>query len=389
MDKRERNESLVFLAFGASMATGGPPMIALSLLLVDISEALGFPVGVLGQISSFSSFLSIIMALIMSVLAVRYSHKLLMRVGLVLTILSIIGTSLSYNLTSIMLLYSLSGIGFSMTLPMVTTFIGSLYPVEGRTQVMGRLISMRSVASIIAPLVTGFIVARSTWRIGFASYSLFIAVASLILVSTQIPKNELVQNNGGSILDGIKAVLRNKSALAFLVAGTLATTPFMMIQVYNGSYLRQGFTLGVERVSQLLPLTALSVTFGLLSSGYLVSRLGLKRVVYMSTLISTLAYLVYFSGGLPLSISIAASIIGAFTNGIRLSTASSLGLLQETTYRGSMMSLSAASNGLGGMISAMIGGVALLQFGFAGLGYILGILGLIATGVYAFWVRKG
>lgn len=383
-----RNETLVFLALGASMASGGPPMIALSLLLVDISEALGFPVGVLGQISSFSSFLSIVMALIMSVLAVRYSHKRLMQVGLALTIASIIGTSLSFNLTSIILLYSLSGIGFSMTLPMVTTFIGTLYPADGRTQVMGRLISMRSIASIIAPLITGYIVARSNWRIGFSAYSQLIAIGAILLVSTQIKQNKSVQSNGDNILDGLKAVLRNRSALAYLVAGTLATTPFMMVQVYNGSYLRQGFSLGVERVSQLLPLTALFVTLGLLSSGFLVQRFGLKRVVSVSTLTSTLAYLVYFAGGLPLGIAIIASIIGSYTNGIRLSTSSSLGLLQETTYRGSMMSLSAASNGLGGMLSAMLGGVALLQYGFNGLGYVLGILGLAATGIYAIWVKN-
>ncbi len=389
MNSDERNESLVFLALGASMATGGPPMIALSLLLVDISEALGFPVGVLGQISSFSSFLSIIMALVMSVLAVRYSHKLLMRLGLVLTIISILGTSMSFNLTSIILLYSLSGIGFSMTLPMVTTYIGALYPAEGRTKVMGRLISMRSVASILAPLITGYIVARSNWRIGFASYSLAIALVSLFLVSSQIPKKEKEQNNGGNYLDGLKAVLRNRSALAFLIAGALAMTPFMMIQVYNGSYLRQGFTLGVERVSQLLPLTALLVTFGLLSSGYLVSKLGLKRVVYLSTLLSSIAYLAYFSAGLSLTLALACSLVGAFMTGVRLSTVSTLGLLQETTYRGSMMSLSAASNGLGGVIGAMIGGFAILRLGFPGLGYVLSILGLVATVIYVTLVKKG
>lgn len=383
----ERTESLVFIALGTSMATGGPPMIALSLLLVDISEALGFPIGVLGQISSFSSLLSIIMALIMSILAVRYSHKLLMKVGLLLTIASIVGTSLSFNLTSMIVLYSLSGIGFSMTLPMVTTYIGLLYPTEGRTKVMGRLISIRSVASIIAPLITGYIVTRSNWRVAFASYSLALAVISLGLVTSQIPENRLFQKNNGNILDGLKAVLKNRSALAFLVAGSLATTPFMVIQVYNGSYLRQGFALGVERVSQLLPLTALFVTFGLLSSGYLVSKLGLKRVVYISTILSSVSYLAYFSGGLSLNIAFAFSLVGAFMTGLRLSTVSTLGLLQETTFRGSMMSLSAASNGLGGVIGAMIGGFAILKLGFSGLGFVSSILGLIATGIYVLFVK--
>ena len=59
----------VFYALGASTATGGAPVVILSLILIDIAESLDVPVGILGQISSFSSFISIIVAVLMGVLA--------------------------------------------------------------------------------------------------------------------------------------------------------------------------------------------------------------------------------------------------------------------------------------------------------------------------------
>jgi predicted MFS family arabinose efflux permease len=388
MDNQDKQKSLVFFALGASIATGGPPMVALSLLMIDIAESLNVPVAMLGQISSFSSFLSIIMAIIMGVLAVRYSHKLLLSTGLVLICVSIIGTSLSSSYTSILVLYSLLGIGYSMVSPMVTTFIGQFYLPEGRTEVMGRLISVRSIVSFLAPLITGYVLARSNWRIAYSLYSLSLTVISLILVFIAIPRDNGQQTGNSNQLAGILAVFRNRSALAFLLAGALAITPFMAISVFNGSYLRQYFSLSVDIVSQLMSLTAISVTFGLLVSNRLVESLGLKRVVYLSTFGSAIVYLVYFGAGLGLIPSVLFSFIGAVLTGVRLASSGALGLLQEKIYRGSMMSLSTAAQSLGGVLGALVGGFALSNFGYFGLGFVTSVLGIIAFVVYVFWVKK-
>jgi len=363
-------------------------MVALSLLMIDIAESLNVPVAMLGQISSFSSFLSIIMALIMGVLSVKYSHRLLLSTGLVLMCVSIIGTSSSSSYTSILVLYSLLGIGYSMVSPMVTTYIGQLYPPEGRTEVMGRLISVRSIVSFLAPLITGYVLARSNWRIAYSSYNLTLIVISLILVFIAIPRDSSQQTGNSNQLAGISAVLRNRSALEFLLAGALGITPFIAISVFNGSYLRQIFGLSVETVSQLMPLTAISVTLGLLVSNRLVEKLGLKRVVYLSTLVTAIAYLVYFGAGLSLVPSVVFSLIGAVLTGVRLASSGALGLLQEKTYRGSMMSLSTAAQSLGGMLGALIGGFALSKFGYFGLGFVTSVLGIIAFVIYVFWVKN-
>lgn len=363
-------------------------MVALSLLMIDIAKSLNVPVATLGQISSFSSFLSIIMAIIMGILAVRSSQRRLLSTGLVLMCVSIIGTSISSSYTSILVLYSLSGIGYSMVMPMVTTYIGQLYPPEGRTEVMGRLISVRSIVSFLAPLITGYILARSNWRIAYSFYNLSLTVISLILVFIAIPRDTGQQTGNSNQLAGISAVLRNRSALAFLLAGALGITPFIAISVFNGSYLRQIFSLSVETVSQLMPLTAISVTLGLLVSNRLVEKLGLKRVVYLSTLVSAIAYLVYFGAGLSLVPSVVFSLIGAVLTGVRLASSGALGLLQEKTYRGSMMSLSTAAQSLGGMLGALIGGFALSKFGYFGLGFVTSVLGIIAFVIYVFWVKN-
>ncbi len=365
-----------------------PPMVAMSLLMIDIAESLNVPVATLGQITSFSSFLSIIMAIIMGVLSVRYSHKILLSTGLVLICASIIGTSLSTSYTSILVLYSLLGIGYIMVSPMVTTYIGQLYPPEGRTEVMGRLISVRSIVSFLAPLITGYVLARSIWRIAYSSFNIALTMISLILVYTSIPRGTDQQTGNPDQLAGISAVLRNSSTSAFLLAAVLGITPFMAIQVFNGSYLRQSFGLSIGTVSQLMPLTAISVTFGLLVSNRLDVKIGLKKVVYLSTLVSSLAYLVYFGAGLSLVPSVLFSLIGALLTGVRLASSGALGLLQEKNYRGSMISLSTAAQSLGGVLGALVGGYALSKFGYLGLGFATSLLGIVAFVIYIVWVKN-
>lgn len=387
MAEKDWKKTLVFYALGASMATGGPPAVSLSLLLIDIAESINVPMETLGQISSFSAFLSIFMAIIMGVLSVRYSHKLLLSSGLLLMCVSIIGTSLSTSFFSILLLYSFVGIGYSMVMPMVTTYIGELYPPEGRTRIMGRLIAVRSIISFIAPLITGYILVKSTWRIAFSSFNLTITVLSLALVIWVLPSDEKDQKKESNQLAGISAIMKNRSGLAFLLAGALGITPFIAISVYNGSFLRQAFNLPVETVSQLMPITAISVTVGLLISNRLVESLGLKKVVYLSTLLSAISYLVYFGSGLGLVPSVAFSIFGAFMTGIRLAASSALGLLQEKVHRGSMMSLSSASQSLGGVLGAMAGGLALSKYGYFGLGALTSVLGIGSFAIYLLYVN--
>jgi predicted MFS family arabinose efflux permease len=271
---------------------------------------------------------------------------------------------------------------------MVTTYIGELYPPEGRTKVMGRLISVRSISSIISPLIIGYVAARSNWRIGFASFGLFLSIISLILVYFGIPKDRRILFEDEGQLAGILAVFRNRSALSYLFAGSLSMALFTALSVFNGSYLRQNFALTVKTTSQILPITSIFITVGLLVSGFLVDRFGLVKVVYLSTFLSAVFYLFYFAAMLPLLPALIFSILGSLMLGIRLAVGGTLGLVQETTYRGSMMSLNTAFMNLGGVLGAMIGGYALLSYGYRGLGIVSSGLSVIASIIYFLWVKN-
>jgi len=388
MEDKDRHP-LSFPALALSMATGGPPAIALSLLLVDISASFNTSIGVMSQISTISSFMSILMALFMGILSVKYSYKRLLLTGLSLICVSMIGSGLSPSYTFMFLVYSLTGIGYSMVYPMTTTYIARFYPVEKRTDAIGKLIAGRSISSMIAPVVIGAVVSWSNWRWGFLGYGLPLVIFSFFLVYIGIPEARLETTTGGDInfLDGLRNVASKGSAVACIFSGVLAITPFTAISVFNGSYLRQHFLLPMSTVSMLMPLYAIFVTVGLLSSGRIVSKFGLKRIVVFTSMFEATAYLLYFALGLPLVFSLVFSSLGAFMTGVRLSSSNSLNLEQVPMFRGTMMSLNAAASGLGGVIGASVGGYMLMQYGYWGLGSIVSLLGFVAAVIYHMKVK--
>ncbi len=379
--KREKNQ-YTFPSLAISVATGGPPAIALGLLMLDISQTLNTPIALLGQLSTFSSFMSIIMAILMGILAMKYSYKSLLSIGLIIIAASTIVCSIAPNYFTILVAYSFQGVGYSMILSMATTLIGVQFPPEERTKAMGKLIAGRSVSSIFATPIIGLIVGLSNWRWGFIGFSLPLMILSLILVYIGLP-NDYGEQGGdtSTVLIGIKNILKDRSAVACLLAASLAMTLFSAIQVFNGSYLRQHFGLSVQVVSLLLPLIAISVTVGTLTTGLIVRRFGLRKVVFFTTFFAALSYLIYFTQQ-DIRIALIFSSIGACLTGIRVTVAGSLSLEQVPQFRGSMMSLNTAATSLGGVLGASLGGYALLSYGYTGLGFILVFTSALSTVFY-------
>ncbi len=66
-------------------------------------------------------------------------------------------------------------------------------------------------------------------------------------------------------------------------------------------------------------------------------------------------------------------------SGVRRNASQSLALEQVPAYRGSMMALSTASNNLGSILGAGIGGAVLLTSDYPIIGVVLGILGVLSA----------
>jgi predicted MFS family arabinose efflux permease len=283
-----------------------------------------------------------------------------------------------------LIVFSLTGLGFAIVVSMVPTLIGELLPLEKRTGAIGWTMSFVSLIYLIGTLFTNFVAGLGGWRLAFLGFVWPIALLGLLLAIKGLPstsRNHLPTTSVGGYLDGFKVVLSNRSASACLVGTALSTATWFSFVLYFASFFRQRFLLSIDFVSVITIGTSLSYFLGSIICERLVSRFGRKPLtVFSSFLIGVLAYSITNVPNLWLSIAF--SILFCISSAIMITSFSSLTLEQVPNFRGTMMSLSSAAMSMGDLIGGAVGGLLLVKFGYGFLGIIFGTLAVVGASVF-------
>jgi EmrB/QacA subfamily drug resistance transporter len=97
-------------------------------------------------------------------LADAIGRKPVLEVGLVIFIVGSCLAGLAQNMIQLIAFRALQGIGAGAIMPVTFTIIADIYPIEKRAKVLGFNGSAWGIASVIAPLLGGFIVERLSWH---------------------------------------------------------------------------------------------------------------------------------------------------------------------------------------------------------------------------------
>ena len=360
------------------------PNAVVSLLLVDIASSFNVPVGIAGQIRTTSGFLGIIFALIMGVLSVRYAHKSLLSLGLILFAVSATTSFFSQSLYQLLIFYSLAGIAISMTTPMINSLIGTLILPENRTKVMGWTIAGLSIIYTLGQLSAAQL-APLGWRTTLMFLVVPISLISCLLCRLQIPslKKSSTEVSFSGLLSGYTSLLRNRSALGCILGTVLGLAAWNTVLIYGSSFIRQVFEIPVQTLAIVNIFITLFYTAGSLTASKITKNLGFKKTLLIT--LGVLGCFTIFSFNAPsYLLAIILIIPVAFTAGMMITVSSSFSLEQIPDYRGTMMSLHSAAVSMGGTLAAMIGGVLLVAYGYSGYSIVMGILGVTSALVFNF-----
>lgn len=252
--------------FFSRFVTGIPGIIS-GLLLIEIGNTFGSSIGVTGQITTASSILRVAAALIMGVLSVRYSHKSLMMIGLVLYLISAIGSSFAVNFNMLILFFTLTGPALAIINPMTSTIVGENFPKEKRTTSIGWLIAGASTSYVVGAQIISRIVGIGGWRLTFLGFMFPVSIIGLVLTGFFIPEGKATQNKRGQGIssEAFKAVLFQRSAASCLLGTMFRMSAFTVIGSYAVSFLRQQFSISRDFASIVMTIMALSYTVAVLS----------------------------------------------------------------------------------------------------------------------------
>jgi predicted MFS family arabinose efflux permease len=352
----------------------------LSLLLIDIAETFKAEIGVMGQIRTTSGLLTLVTALIIGVLSMRINHKTLLVTGLGFFVASGIGCSLAQDYTTMLAAYSLSGIGLAMVGPMSLALVGEHVPLDRRAHAVGYITAGGASSFLVGGPIMNYVTRFGGWRSAFLLYMLPVAVIGLALTWLAIPSkiSTSEETDTGSYLDGIRQVVTNRSALACLLGALLSKATWQGVISYGISYYREWYQIPKGWASLILSGLALGFIVSALLGGRLVNRFGRKPITFFSFLMVGVLSILYMNAPFYW-LSMAIFLTMGVMSGVRRNASQSLALEQVPAYRGSMMALSTASNNLGSILGAGIGGAVLLTSDYPIIGVVLGILGVLSA----------
>jgi len=365
--------------------TGG---ILTGLFLVDIGLTFGASVGVIGQIPTLSSIVAMAFALLIGVLSVRFSYKALLRIGLLFYAASSLGCFLAPNYATMLLSYSLTGIGIAMVNPMSVALVGEHIPLDGKPSAIGWIFTAMALSSsfIVGPIMT-YLSGVGGWRMAFLGYSLPIALMSIALSYFGIPsvsRSTAVVGPEKRYLEGFRELFRNRSAVACLVGSVLSSASFQGLLVYGIPFYREKFLVPKELTALLWAGMPLGFSIGSQFSGRFVNRFGRKPLTVLGLLLSSLFTVLYANvPGFWLSVTLA--YLTCIFAGVRGTAASSLAGEQMPEFRGTMMASNVAGINLGSALGSALGGVMLVWWGWEAFGVVLGGMGIVASLVYQLW----
>jgi predicted MFS family arabinose efflux permease len=372
--KSFHSSRLTVYALGLSRYAPRGANLVVGVLLIEIGANFGIPVGVANQLNATHSLLSLLTALAMGYLSIRFGMEILLFAGICLSMVSAIGCFLAPTFQSLVLLYSLNGIAWSLIYPMSVALVGELVPQEKRANAMSKLFAIPPIITVLGSPIIGYI---GDWRMALLFYAIPIVVASLILVKFSIPlrRTKLMKVD---LVSASKKLISNRSALTCLSYFLLTSITWQIVGVLSISFLREQHNLPKDLTSLIYSGFAIAVFVGALSGWRIVNRYGRKT----STVIITLAYGItavlfvlvpnaYVAAGL--------GIFACLLSGLRQPAVNSLTVEQIPEISGSVMSLSSASDSMGGMIGAAIASFLLLNYGWVTAGIFLGAAAIFAA----------
>lgn len=388
-EAKHSRSGLFLPSLAVSYFATSPISIVTALFLLKMAETFGVEKGFMGQINTFSSIASVVFALLMGVLSVRFRHKSLLLIGLLLLGVSAVGCYFAWDFNSILIWYSLSGAGVAMVGPMTIALVGERIAFEKRASAVGRVLAGGSFAYLVGAPIMGALAGYGGWRMSILGFVIPFSVLSLLLAFAGVPSESSGKSSGSrdSYLESVKEIVLNKSAVGCLVGNVLRNAAFMAILLYSTSFFIQRFDLTEGTASFVILGAALCYTLGSIAAGSVVNRFGRKLSTVSTALLGGLFTISYaFAPNIWLSLTL--DFTAAWFMGMMTSAASSLTLEQVPRYRGSMMSMSQAAASLGGAVGAAVGGFALDWYGYDVLGALLGGMGIVAAVVFLFATRE-
>ena len=360
--------------------------ILIALFLLEMSKTFGVNRGMMGQANTIASIVSVVFALIMGILSIRFTDRILILAGMFSYSVAAIGCYFAWNFNSILIFYSLNGLAQAMIGPMTNALIGDNVAAEKQASAIAWTVAAGSLAILIGAPIMGFLSSFGGWRIALLIFIIPVSLIALLIMGVSAPSaktSSKASDTSNTYAKSFTQIVSNRSAIGCLIGNVFRVAVASALLFYGTAFMIERFNLSIGSASIITLLIALFATLGSLTEQRVIRRRGRKTSAVASALLAGL-FTISYAYAPSFWLGVALISVAGFFDGLAASASTSLTLDQVPELRGTMMSLFAAFAGAGGAIGGGIGGLTLILYDYERLGIILGSMGIVAAIIFKF-----
>ena len=284
--------SIVFL-LGASSFVVVAVMTVTGPLLPLIAEDFHTSVGAAGVVVSAFAVPYGAFQIVFGPLGDRVGKLRVMAGALSAATVFVLGCALVESLHQLAVMRFLCGAAMAGTVPLAMAYLADEVPYGARQLVIGRFINGLVLGQIAGGCLGGIAAQYLEWRqifYLFAALSAAAAAALWIVAAAQPASSAVQQRSVREILAVYWQVLRHARSRAVVITGTLEGVFIFGVVAFYGAYLRHRFGLGYAAIGAILSMYGVGGMVYSAKVGFIVARLGERRMVLAGSAALGLSY---------------------------------------------------------------------------------------------------
>jgi len=225
--------------------------------------------------------------LIFGPLSDRYGRIRPLLVGLTIYILASVAGALAPDITTFTIARFIEALGGCAAIVISRAMVRDLFDTQTSAQVFSTLILVMGVAPILAPLMGGFLLELSSWRLIFwalAAFGLFCLVSVYFKLGETLPPAKRSSGDLLHVLQSYLALFRNRQFIFLALSGGLAmSTMFSYIIGSSFAYISL-YGLTPQQFSIIFGINAAGLIVASQINAWLLRYFPLKRVLGIAIL---------------------------------------------------------------------------------------------------------
>jgi MFS family permease len=343
-------------------------------------------VGIVGQVSTVNYAAEVVFAVLMGFLAIRFRHKPLFLIGVLLVVVSAVGNFLAPTLGWMQVFFAMEGIGSVVIYIIGFTLIGDLLSSEKKAKAVGYTFAAVFLGSLVGPIIIRLLADFGSWRNPFLLFAFPLSVTCLVITFFAIPSVSTRQQataNKKRYVGAFKQIFLNRSAALCLLGQVFVAgptyAPFVLAFFQGSPFLVPGGS-----VVYIMMVTVSIQLVANIVAGHVANRFGQKRLTIVGVLASGIFLIgVFFMPNFWAALAFL--LLHAFASGMSAPALTVLVLDQIPQSRGTMMSLSTVFGRIGWTVAPGMAGLMLVLFSsYQAVGLAAAALGVAAAAVFVF-----